>query len=462
MTTPTDQSADEWADQLTEQLAELADEAPLARLAPELWDRGRRYQRLRRGGTVLIAAAACLALVLLGTVVERRDADPTPAPAGGPIGLPDRIFSPSPWLPGTDDAGPLGQLIAVVQAERGGWWGATPGAVGISATTGEYRFLDLPDHARATDVALAPDGRHVAYWTSGRTTRSPHSLEEDLVTGLAVLDTTSEEVARHPLRSEHGFVGESLLWTDTDDLVFAAAEALAGVDAPEEEQGAYLFSVPQVWSPTGDLVDGPRVVPDYTGGDLGGKDSSGRLLLEGKAGRHRVVDPWQGQVATIVAPQLQFPVVDPTGERVAGIHRGPGGYVVPGKMTAATLGPPSVAPDGPTRTARLTRIPGNRNTYAVLGWTSPQHAAALQLSAREEGGIILAEVDVRDGARRILTRVDNGAGPASFATDLLTAPVVDAQKPPAPMDPRWVAALATLGVLAGVGGIIWWRRRVRP
>src|SRR5690606_29321829 len=116
----------------------------------------------------------------------------------------------------------------------------------------------------------------------------------------------------------------------------------------------------------------------------------------------------------------------------------------------------------PTRTARLTRIPGNRNTYAVLGWTSPEHAAALQLSADQEGGSILAEVDVRDGDRRVLTRLDNGAAAVSFAADLLTAPIVDAQEPPTPMDPRWVTALATLGVLAGVGGIIWWRRRVRP
>ncbi|MCW2794154.1 MAG: hypothetical protein JWO76_3252, partial [Nocardioides sp.] len=132
---------------LHDRLSRLADEAPVALPEPGLWQRGRRYRRRRRAGTLAIVGAAVLALgVLAGTTWQRSSVD-GPQPANSAPALPDRIWSPSPWLEGTDDAGELGQLAAIIDAERGSWIGKSPGLVGVSATTGEYRFLDLPDAA---------------------------------------------------------------------------------------------------------------------------------------------------------------------------------------------------------------------------------------------------------------------------------------------------------------------------
>src|ERR1700712_2626240 len=128
---------------LHDRLTDLAQDAPAGPPVPQLWDRGMRYRRRRRLGTCVVLLAAVLALVSLTSlswVRARHDALPLRSPGA----LPDQLYAPSPWLP--DTAGhPLGRLAAVIRADRHTWSGASDRElVGVSATSGEYRFLDLP------------------------------------------------------------------------------------------------------------------------------------------------------------------------------------------------------------------------------------------------------------------------------------------------------------------------------
>jgi hypothetical protein len=131
---------------LHDRLAGLADDAPPGGAAPDLWERGRRYHRRQWAGRAVIAAAVVLALIGIGTLDWSRSA-PVPAPARGPVGLPDRMWAPSPWLPSTRTPG---QLVALTGAERGSWTGTHPGVVGVSATSGSTPSSTCPVPTWAT------------------------------------------------------------------------------------------------------------------------------------------------------------------------------------------------------------------------------------------------------------------------------------------------------------------------
>ena len=81
---------------LHDRLADLAASAPLEPAGAEgaaLWDRGRRLHRLRRTGTAVVASAAVLALVGLGSMAWLRSPSAVePLPADSPGGVPDRVY----------------------------------------------------------------------------------------------------------------------------------------------------------------------------------------------------------------------------------------------------------------------------------------------------------------------------------------------------------------------------------
>lgn len=162
--------------ELRERLGDLADQVPTTSPPADLWDRGRRYGR-RRTLTQVVVASCCLLLLAVGVSTAWHGfskPDVAPANVDTPGHLPDRIFTPSPWTPGTDVAGPPGRLAAIHPSTRRvaeGWIGSREyvGIVGVSATDGSSRFLDLPT---STDervpgeygqVALSPDGTKVGF-----------------------------------------------------------------------------------------------------------------------------------------------------------------------------------------------------------------------------------------------------------------------------------------------------------
>ncbi|GAA2156743.1 hypothetical protein GCM10009844_45200 [Nocardioides koreensis] len=441
---------------LHDRLADLADEAPASLPTPGLWDRGRRYRRRRRTGTLAVLGAAVLVLALLGGVTWHRGAPPV-QPATGSVGLPDRVWTPSPWLPTT--ARP-GRLVAVTGAKQGSWTGMSPGVVGISAITGEYAFLELPDlnPSHVEEVALSPDGGHVAYWLSGETEGTPNTLfSSESVAGVAVLDTATGTVQQHRIPTEHGIEPGLLTWVDADRVAFEAGQIVAGDDGSEMDQGSTREGPLMVWQPG--QTPAPVAANGASGTDVIAA-GHGRLVVADWStddpGRFRVIDlddRSQDRRVGLPGPDFQYgnrlPVaIDASGQQLARVEDGRS----PNRIRAG-------------RFFHQPQVPRSGGTFAVLGWLDED---TLMVWRRADRGpldrTVLGRVSVRTGAFEEKVRFPRLVGPGNvqFATDLLDAPSVHAEAPPRPLDPRVVTGLAVGTVLAAGVALLLWRRRVRP
>lgn len=428
---------------LRDRMAELADDAPdsTPETAHELWRRGRRTARVRRTGTAVIAGAAVIALLAVVGVSWQRARPAAVQPAGGGAALPMEVWAPSKWLPGTDDKGPLGQLAAITEAERGGWTGVHVGYVGVSATTGEYRFLDLPDLAGAPDYApsLSPDGRHVAYWITGPTKGAPNHAQGDAIAGVAIYDAASGDVQRFLVASRHGLSPESLdglLWADDDHVAFGYSRYLGGIG------GVSVGRDPlQVWT-VGRKA--PIAIPGAAG--VGSIDAAGdgRLLIGGNPGEW-IVPAANPAGARKVGPT--GPMMIPLalhGDRVAG---------VPGNRTPAPFAVGTISAHG-----RMSwrRVPGVPENASLVGWKDAHHIVVDQSFGLTTQTRV---VDVRDGNFRLSVEHSWGADGFQWALDLFNAPSAARDAPPTPMDPRMTVGLAVVVVILGAGALLLWRRR---
>ncbi|MFC6285739.1 hypothetical protein ACFP3Q_00030 [Nocardioides sp. GCM10027113] len=445
-------------DRLARQLHRLADDAtrepaPPGDPAHELWDRGRTWQRRRRAGTALVAAAAAVAVVGVGTL-SWRASGPTPPPvasAGSTIALPQTVHQPSRWLEGTDDGGELGRLVAVMDADRGAWWWGSRGIVGISATSGDYRFLDLPDQSDDREVALAPDGRHVAYWTTGPTAESPNTNGDyqRVSTGVAIYDTESGEVERHDIPTDHGLSPRVLAWLDADTLVVDHSQYVGGDDDSVDEQSMARWAPALRW----DLGRAPVAFPEVDDLDVStwGPSSNGRTIGWGDEGEFWLAEG--NDLRRVVGTESVDPslAVDPTGRRWAArsnINRQPSGLAVL---------------DGD----RVRRVPGTGKVWEVHGWSDDDHVMVLQREEDPDGRWLdiwwLVEFDVDSGERTRRVEMPGAhSGQVAWASDLLGARVVERPAPPEPWDPRVTTALVLLALGSGVLGVRSWRRRVEP
>lgn len=442
---------------LHEHLAALADQAPYGDPpAPDLWDRGRRIARRRRWGTAAIALAMVLGVASLAGADWWR-ARPEIAPATGTAALPDRIWAPSPWLDGTDDAGELGVLAAIQQATRNGWTGSDEGFVGISASTGEYRFLDLPDQAipAGTAAALAPDGRHVAYWYSGATRESPHDSQGPAATGIAVYDTTTGDVVRHAIPTDHGLAPSALAWLDADRVLLSYGQWVGGRDDSDMAQSRSKDDTGLlVWDFTERAAPGPLAGIGGRLVDLESAPGDGTLLVG--TGRRFIwldVDTGQRQVFRLRPGRsiLYVAAVDGGGSRVAW----PGGNHNPNKIRIGAVSGGIV--EG-------TIVPDSGRTFSVLRWLDHDHVAAVRRVGGGYSASALMSVDVTSGASEELLRYPAGTygSVTQLAADLVGQPTVPGIEPQHPMDPRAVAGGLAVVVGCGIGGIVLWRRRVGP
>lgn len=436
---------------LHDRLTELAGDAPPGGAAPGLWDRARRSHRRRRIGTIAIVVLVLIGLGAIGTLDWARSRQP-PAPADSAPALPERIWMPSGWLAGTDEVGPLGQLAALQPTTRLTWTGEREGVVGISARTGEYAFVDLPDAViEGYGVALAPDGRHVAYWYKGETQGSPNSDHGPIV-GLAVYDTATEEVIRRQIPTDHGIHPTEMTWADSERLVYGYDHWAGGDDQDEVLQmsgtdGGGL----RVWTPSTGLDE--RLPAELRGSRVNGSTGRGQLLLEGgPSGGAVFLDLDRPDNAiTFRMPGNGYShtaAVNETGTRVAW----PRGNRNPGPIVFGTPEPgrPVDAKEVDTRRA-----------WVVRAWLDETHVAAAQRIDDRIGPSVLRAIDVRTGESSVILRYPDGTYGTTtlLATDLLGTPSVSRDAPPRPLDPRWVTAAEAAVLILGVGALLLWRRR---
>lgn len=424
---------------LHDRLADLAEDAPDGGPVPGLWDRGRLLRRRQQIGTAVIVAAVVVLLAGLATVDQRRAA-PVPVPADGPVGLPDRAWAPSPWLP---SAARPGRLVAITTTDRGSWTGTRPGVVGISATSGDYAFLDLPDDWQR-DIELSPDGRDVAYWLTGPTTDTANTMGGAPVTGVAVYETTTGEVTRHWIPTPHGLQPDFLSWADDSTLIYSAGQIIGGDDDSDMDRSSSRSGTVMTWSVGGE----PTAVPGHPDGFTLTGAAHGRALLD-----HRLVDLADPSRTR----RVELPESAPS---VGGLHfvaLGPSGQLA---MIAGNRNPNKVVA-GPA--GELRQVPDTQNTWGVVDWLDDQTMVTFQrLGGWRATQSALVRRDLDTGDSEILTRVRSDGLFWRFATDLLGAPTYHADAPPRPLDPRKAWGGVAAIVVAGLGALVLWRRRVRP
>lgn len=412
-------------------LADLAEEAPASLgTGRDLWRTGLRRHHRRRLAAGAAVAAAVVAVALTGgagVLGGPRPERPLPADTpGSELHLPRTVSAPSPWAPGTGEAGPPGPLALLSMAPRNvadGLTGVrrTLGVFGVSAVDGSSVFLDLPGTRTNEEtqlgsgtIALSPDGRKVAYVRFG--SAAPRELNGAHVTGWDVYDAVSGKVVRlrvPDMAEIHG--------TDAFEIRFSG-------------DSRYLLTN---YSPTGS--DGSRD-DALVAWDV----STGRSTVAEGTGHYWLPEPASVPEGVAWSRDRYIFRFDPlTKERTA--------LSLPREVVTSSFGPDGRAlayvghrPAGPNQPVPwylyagqtwqgADRVHLDVEPKQILGWRS-EHEVVVG-NFRDTPRF----VDVRTGASEPVTlHWDRNLmlSPA-YAADLWRNPLVDGEKPPAVPDPRW-------------------------
>jgi hypothetical protein len=452
------------ASDLRDRLHDLADRTPPAAAPPDLWSRGVRRRRGSQATTSVLVAALVLILGVGGWTWQASRQDLAPVSPHGSVHLPDRIYEPSPWLGGFD--GPPGQLVALLQAQRKTLLHTTGGLVGVTASTGQYGFLDLPD---AVDRAvLSPDGRRIAYWGSGPTSADPHTVADGKAIGsLVIYDTATGHLVRQQVATAHGIEPAELIWTGDESLYYDFSQQRGGDDDSRELQSESDQETAGTWDAQ-TQVFGPLPVRRHISYSSAASAPGAPLVLDGDAEGSYWVQPaplakgfhpfrWDSSSAT--APGIAL-AADQT--MLAGLSNGAEGADRSPSSIAAGRLPQPVGSRLPVVTVPL--VPHSGQAFAVLAWLDPQHVAALRrnpLDGAPQISMRVDSIDIRSGhSRTLMDHLATNYPSLQLATDLLSAPPAHATPPPKPWDLRWTLGGIVFGLLT-IAFVVWGMRRGR-
>jgi hypothetical protein len=435
---------------VVDRLERLAAHAPGGGIDPDaVWTHGRRRQRVRLGA----ALAALVAGGLLGTtatplLVERAQRV-EPAGSDDRMVLPDVIRQPGAWEP--EFSSTPGRLSAVGVGTRSGMWSDHHAWWGVSAATGESRFLDLPGAADTfVDAALSADGSLLAYWT---TNDADHELTGSagdslsLAGGVAVLDLRTGEHQTWEVDSEHGLWTGGLAWAG-DVLWWSAGPA------QQDASGAVRADARlRTW----DVATGERGESSTGIGLHAVGDAPNGFVETGPMWRlERVTGGADPETVKLLAPAgtpdgagFAEPAMSTDGSRVAMLLMPDASRFdgAPKPLLAGAVDGPEVA---------LQQV-GDVEEQSVLGWRSPTEVVVASQEDVEEGrpprALRAWTVDVTTGQRDPL--VGFSGNTPQVAAEAWTAEVVPAPDAPFAPDPRLVG----LGLL--VAAFAAWRIAVR-
>jgi hypothetical protein len=441
---------------VVDRLERLAAHAPGGGIDPDaVWTHGRRRQRVRLGA----ALAALVAVGLLGTTTTPLLVDRAqrvePAGSDDRMVLPDVIRQPGAWEP--EFSSTPGRLSAVGVGARGSLLGDQTAAWGVSATTGESRFLDLPDAVLDDEAepVLSADGRRLAYWIagdiSGESLRSTAGLDYDDVVGVAVLDLITGDVERWEDEATNGLSVRGMAWAG--DTLWWTAGILSSEDGMTLSRNRMRTwrsgSTPRVLE---DLADDVSLTTASI-------DRGGFLSSHGTAaiGASRV--DLTGDVTTIrfvTDEAVSSPHVAPDGRRVAGMEQGRQARVVGTDLPllAGTID------DGRAVMERVRPVAAEM----VVGWRSPTEVVLLHGSTggdtdgdgiRETRELWVADLSDLDRPGFAPWIWVQAHAMPQFAAHALAGDVIPAPDAPFAPDPRLVG----LGLL--VAAFVGWRIAVR-
>ena len=453
------------AGDVADRLERLAVHSPARGVDPDrLWRLGRR----RQGRRWVVAAACAVVLAGVGTLSVAPLARLLDPPiAGNPDGawvLPDVVRQPGGWEPAFPAA--PGRLSAVGVGQREYFLSSSATLWGVSATTGESRWLDLPGAIASAQSAaqLSADGRRLAYWVTGDVfgdALSTGGTEDNTpVVGLAVMELETGEVQRWDVESEHGLSVQGLVW---------AGHALWWQGGPVVPMGTGVSSADvrtRIW----DLGTDERT-------EVADQDARASVHLSepGGAPDGFVTLPRTLRLERVIGSgtptplRVDLPAGFPSSAGLVDTSMAPDGARVAALMVPDatafddTVGKRllvgSVA-DGKVTMKRIRPVAAR----TVLGWRSPSEVVLVSATTGSfRSGVQTASElwlsDLSDARRPAFAPwiwVEARTVP-EFAADAFTAEVVPAPEVPFAPDPRLVAGVVTLLVLMAMP--LW--RRVR-
>lgn len=415
---------------VSERLERLAGQAPTRSVDPvDVWARGRRRQRAHWVGT-----AACLTvLAVLGATwlptALHRSPDLVAVSPDSALRLPDVIRQPGEWEPAFEGA--PGRLVAVGSGSRSRWWGQSGAVWGVSGANGEARFLDLPDAVvSAPGPALSADGTRLAYWIGGSVAEGLPAGGAGAVTGVAVMDLLSGEVARWESQASYGLMATGMAWSG--DLLWWSAGPLR----PGPQPGT---TSAEVRSRTWDLsTDGRReLARGEAGWDLSLHDAGpapdGFVAVD-QSGLIRVRGAVVGDPLALDTP-VSAAAAGPGA--IAGVERPDPAVTVGGRVEPLLVGAVGATLGRPGRPVRMEPV-GGVLAHAVLGWRSEDQVVVASERA-DDGRVQVLSVHAWSGEAARLLEVE-GTMPSSIAADAWGGEVIEAPDAPWAPDPRLIGA----------------------
>ena len=452
--------------QLVDRLDRLASHAPGGTVdAEELWNRGRRRHQ-RRAGAVLAGVAATGVLATAVTPIVLARVDRPVAASSQHLVLPDVLRAPGAWAPAFSET--PHRLSAIGVGRRSGLVSSSATLWGVSAATGESRWLELPDAVPSAGASaqLSADGRRLAYWVTGKTSGEPvesgGTEDGTPVVGLAVMDLETGDVVRWDVDSEHGLSVRGLVWAGGTLWWQAGPLVRMGSGASSAELRV------RTWDVETDERSEPQDTDERAAMYLSqpGHAPRGFVTLPRTFRLERVTEGAKPESLRMDLPPdapstagLIDPEMAPDGVRVAALlvpEAAEWDGAAPQELLVGT------AVDG---TVTLEAVGGVR-AQSVLGWRSPSDVVTSSPSRVDDSGVIrraqVSVVDVTTGEHTELLEVV-GALPVSVAADAWAAELVDAPDPPFVPDPRVVGAGALVVLVFGAS--LWRnlrRRRGHP
>lgn len=437
---------------VVDRLERLAAHAPGGSLDPDaVWTHGRRRHRVRLGAALAAVAAVGLLGATTTPLLVERAQRVQPADVGEREVLPDVIRQPGGWEPAFPST--PGRLSAVGVGTRSGLWSDRNAFWGVSAATGESRFLDLPGAIELGQPALSHDGSRVAYWIA--TTADVDALGRAgesamLADGVAVLDLETGKRDAWTVESDHGLWVGGLAWAG-DVLWWSAGPAQA------QEDGALAARTrTRTWDlDTGERDDTPSPVQRRVSAN-GVGHAPGGFVEQPSSRRLTLVSGDEPTTLRLILPADAPSAAGTTDATVS----------TDGSSLATLLMPDaSIYDDSPKallvgdledRDVALRHL-DDVSAQSVLGWRSATELVVASVDDVDEGRPQRANrarvVDLTTGEQEALLEFSGNT--PRVAADAWTAEVVPAPDAPFAPDPRLVG----LGLL--VAAFAAWRVAVR-